>query len=1333
MSTAPAPNAGAPPGMCPGVATLAGGGGAGGSDAGAGGNGNGNGGGGGGDGKGGNGDGKGAGGCGPGSGGGCPNPAHGGGGGTHAGDPIDPLTGRVYTIPQTDLPLVGPLVLALQRAYSSFAVDRDVGLGWGWNHSLGWAITRRRNALEIAPPFGVPVKCDIPAEGAVLPVRGVGLLRMVEERILMTEQDSGFFFQFEPVTARALQYRLTTVFDEPGNAIVLGYDEVGRLTTITDSAGRRADVRRNRAGLIEGFELATSKGRTVAYRRYEYNDLGEMAAAIDGEGHRVSYLYDAKHRLVEETFATGKVVHFRYDKAGRCVESWVDYGGAPDPALADDVPTVLADGETKARGMLHVVLDYGDESTIVYDSRQSKRFDRNDHGLIDIASGPWVEALGYDGSGHVTAYSDPTKHVTRYERDSAGRLLGVTDPAGHHSAFRYDDSGRLIESVDELGVALRHAYDASGNLKETWDTLGVLLRCTHDARGLRTRAEMPNGAVTQWEHDAEGNLTTLVEPHGKPRRFEVDDIGRVLAFTDEEGYRTVFHYDSVNALRGVELPNGGVSRVELDAEGRPTSYQTPDGGVWRLSWGGHGCVHALAKPTGEVLCFRYDREGNLVRIVNERGEVHHIERDAGGRVISDRFFDGREYRYKLDAAGRLVAHHNGAGERTDLERDACGRVVKRAYDDRTADTFAYDPVGRLVSADNGAVACAWEYDARGNMVRERRAHQGRTVTVESAYNAANQRIGIRTNFGHAVRYERDAMGQATRVVLVDGSVIERTFDALGREVLRSLPGGGHVICRYDGVGAMLERRIMGSAAASVAAVAPAPAWVGPLPQGTTFAEGFVCSVGGDMLDRWSSHGERERFAYDAAGRVVARTVADGELREAYAYEGTGLIVEPAGPVREYGAGGALLVRGKDRYSYDGESRRTSRATVNAASPAASEAGAKTKYQWDGRGMLAAVALPDGSRVEHVYDTQGRRALKRVRRPDGARQETRFSWSGDDMIHEITWFMARGVAPAPVRACAFVYDDDGSPLAHRETVWIDGAPREGEWVHYALGPGDMPELLVGGEGSILARMRATVWGRVEPGGGDGAGDPKATTPLRFPGQYHDQETGLHYNRYRFYDPEVGLYINADPLGLQGGLGAFEYARGMPFRITDPDGLVPVGTTVTSDQRDKRGKRRSSKVSVGSASTGSQGEIHPIVSQAFPPNKATGDAGPQWPGSNNPRSCGEPRALSKHIEKWEDKIGRKLDPNDKKDQKEIRKCLGSITVIKSQEEDGTRRAPCPNCSQLLANLNERWGAPRSRSVRPGHGASGNRGASVNFTPPMKNWKPPPGYNVKTSIGR
>jgi RHS repeat-associated protein len=61
------------------------------------------------------------------------------------------------------------------------------------------------------------------------------------------------------------------------------------------------------------------------------------------------------------------------------------------------------------------------------------------------------------------------------------------------------------------------------------------------------------------------------------------------------------------------------------------------------------------------------------------------------------------------------------------------------------------------------------------------------------------------------------------------------------------------------------------------------------------------------------------------------------------------------------------------------------------------------------------------------------------------------------------------------------------------------------------------------------------------------------PFRFPGQYYDQETGLHYNYFRYYDPTTGRYVTPDPIGLEGGINLFSYVAGNPLRWGDPFGL------------------------------------------------------------------------------------------------------------------------------------------------------------------------------------
>lgn len=96
-------------------------------------------------------------------------------------------------------------------------------------------------------------------------------------------------------------------------------------------------------------------------------------------------------------------------------------------------------------------------------------------------------------------------------------------------------------------------------------------------------------------------------------------------------------------------------------------------------------------------------------------------------------------------------------------------------------------------------------------------------------------------------------------------------------------------------------------------------------------------------------------------------------------------------------------------------------------------------------------------------------------------------------------------------------------------------------------------LTGEDGGIAWSGRYKAWGLAEEQRSDGAKWAEIRNPLRFQGQYFDIETGLHYNRYRYYDSGIGQFIGKDPIGLAGGLNLYQYAPN-PNSWIDPLGLA-----------------------------------------------------------------------------------------------------------------------------------------------------------------------------------
>ncbi|MCC7542524.1 MAG: RHS domain-containing protein [Deltaproteobacteria bacterium] len=225
--------------------------------------------------------------------------------------------------------------------------------------------------------------------------------------------------------------------------------------------------------------------------------------------------------------------------------------------------------------------------------------------------------------------------------------------------------------------------------------------------------------------------------------------------------------------------------------------------------------------------------------------------------------------------------------------------------------------------------------------------------------------------------------------------------------------------------------------------------------------------------------------------------------------------------RRYGPGGVLLESGGTHYRHDEDGNLVEKRAPD---------GRLWRYAWDGAGYLQSLELPDGKHVENIYDGLGRRVTKKVKDGQGTTlRELRFVWDGDTVAHEISsdeepsaWVFEPGhFAPLAKlqgeRSFAAVTDHLGTPEAFYDQAGV---------------PAWKAQL------DLYGVCRAEV--------------ETTKQPWRWPGQYEDEETGLFYNRFRWYDPEDGRYVSCDPIGLDGGIQPYGYVPD-PFCVADPYGL------------------------------------------------------------------------------------------------------------------------------------------------------------------------------------
>jgi RHS repeat-associated protein len=1060
----------------------------------------------------------------------------------YASHPVDVVTGRAFTHPAIDLQLPGPLPLVFERMYSSKMSNRDTGLGYGWGHTFGWEIEVARRKISVWNQQGVAVEFPaIPVGGEAIGPWGWVIRR--EAWGFVVDANDGLWHVFSQPFEEGRRYRLTAVEDRNKNRITIVYDD-NKLVEIQDSAGRTVRVKSTPDGHIASLEVlnAVQNGRWVAFARYLYDDRGDLVAATDADGHTARFAYDDRHLLVSDTDRVGLCFHFVYDEKGRCVESWGDYPGRRDPSLVEGLPRYLADGHTRVKGIHHCRFTFLDDGySEVADSTQVRRYFGNKDGLINkkVEAGG-VQTNAYDDKGFLLARTNALKATTTFERDARGRILRVSEPLGRVTSLRRDAAGLEIEIVDPKGGITAFQRDRFGNILAITNAVGAVTTVRYDGRGQPLEVVDGTGGKGLMEYDAHGNIVSITQPNGGVFRYTYDAFGRRTGTLDPLGATRRNVYSDRGDLVAVYDGLGGVTRYEYDGEGHLTREVSPSGAATDYLWGGYHKVVTKRDTNGHTVELRYNLEGELVLVKNARGEEHRLERDAFGRLVGETMFDGRSYSYKLDALDQVVRVASAAGEKTELVYNEVGELIEKMYSDDRKESFAYDSFGELIEAMGPTGTFRFERDALGRIVRETQLVSGEEHSVEIEYDLMDRRTARRTSLGHAEAIARDAAGSRRKTLLDGAFEIQHTPDALGREVERRLPGGGRINSAFDAEGRLARRAAMAPTAHAPRG-AGEPEWLGTRYDGVTADRSYRYDWDGELIEVLDAQRGSTRYEYDPVGQLVAMVPPKARAL-VFRHDPAGNLHEGEGGAERVYEHGRLARIGHTTYHWDGEGRLSEKRTRDPKTLSESS----FHYTWDASGMLRKVESPSGEIIEFAYDPLARRVEKKISRKAAPGRKpifvskTRFVWDSDVLVHEIKKSAREGGDPVVEERTYCFEDSSFEPAAHREGS---------NWLAYMNDPAGAPDRLIAADGSVAAEIERAPWGR-----GKAAPGNRASTPIGLQGQYEDAETGLAYNRFRYYDPDAARFIAPDPLGLQGGVHPYKYASNVQSWV-DPLGLVP----------------------------------------------------------------------------------------------------------------------------------------------------------------------------------
>jgi RHS repeat-associated protein len=1122
------------PGMNPGIFVLGGGGDGGGSGEG------------GGKGKGGkqgangknggndaNGGGKGAGACGAGGPGACTNCGH----NISQGDPVDVASGKVFTIPKRDLFLPGPFALDFLRSYSSSMREVDVGMGFGWVHSLGWSIHEKRRMLSLVTGDGRQLEIPRPLEVGDFERSGAfGVYRGAE--LYVVNPGNEFEHHFTQVEADSSDFRLRLVRYRNRGHIALHYEN-GALARAVDAAGRVILFHTNAQRRITSIAVPDPRGNAIVFARYAYDDRGNMVAATDADGHTTYYDYDDDHRMTKLEYPSGCVIHYTYDAHGRCEETWGDYPGRTDPALAPGLGDKLADGKTVAKGIFHCRMEYAEDNsyTEVVDSVRLQRFFSGPADTVARAVNGrgGVTERTYDERNRVVTKTDAEGGVWQYgynELDLVGREV---DPDGNAVTVTYDAAGCEVEIVDAAGGVTTIERDSFGEITSVKDPAGATMHFVLNAVGLPLTWLDWRGQKHAFEWDNQGNCISHTFPNGAKAQYEYDWWGRRVREIDPNGEQLLTTFDNSGRITSTVNPLGQAVRFQYDGMGNVVSITRPDGATIFREYGGLNWLYRLKHADGSELRGHYNREGWMVQLDNERGEKYLFDHTPDGLVSWEKNFHGQEIRFGYDLLGRTIWYDDGAGKYQRTLSPA-GLLLKEEAPDGSIREFEYNPRGDLICGKAGAEAMELSVDPIGRVLGESLLVDGTRYTIDTQRTVAGDRVASHTSLGFDLQIRRDPVGRVAEIWSGKDRILGITRNLLSQPVRRDLDGGGAIVDAYDPARRLKRRQILGPGTATQSV--GEPAWVSGSSPGVVERIYDYTPIQ-EVLKVTSSDGNDVEYEYDIR-RNLSKVQRKGSTEE-FTADAAGNHHERGAnaPTRVYDAG-SQLVRWAD-YSYRYDDRGFMVEKRKAASGVALEE--ITRYSWNAWGLLDRVELPDGTKVEFQYDPFARRLGKRVVRDGRVVAKHHYVWDQLNMVHDVDL-----TAPdkPEVRTYLFEDNDDLVPLGHREGD---------RWVHYVNDVNGIPEEIVDGAGRPVGKLARTPFGRTHLAAGS------VSTPFRHPGQQEDAETGLHYNRYRYYDPDTGRFISADPLSINGAFNLYQFAPN-PIGWSDPMGWQHVMNVVSA---------------------------------------------------------------------------------------------------------------------------------------------------------------------------
>ncbi|MBP1126325.1 MULTISPECIES: RHS repeat-associated core domain-containing protein [Pseudomonas] len=885
---------------------------------------------------------------------------------------------------------------------------------------------------------------------------------------------------------------LVSISDAYDNRLRIFRDVLGRIERLDNGAGRSLWLRyaQGRIGAVD-YQVHRAKGREP----YEW--VTEQTI--------VSYTYDDAGRLVSATNAVGECEVYRYDEQHVILERGLAGGASFFWAWERSGKAARCVRHWASFTQMDTRYVWGDDGRVtVHNADGSQEVYVHDPRarLVQRVDPDGAQHFkSYDEKGRLTVEQDPLGAVTAYQYDDAGRLVALFPGDDEPTSYEHDNG--FVRVVRRGEAVWKYERNEQGDVTRKTDPDGHVTDYSYNKHGQLIGVWYPDHSCQRLVWNERGQLLEEQLPNGGIKRYRYDDLGREVAREDEHGALTQYQWDSVGRLTRLILPGGACREYSYNAYGKITAERDELGHVTRYEYAdGLHLISRRLNADGTQVQYRYDNTRLLLtEIENEVGETYRLAYHPNGLIQQEIGFDGQRTAYVYDLNGNLQekTEHGDDGSQlvTRYARDHAGRLVRKTLPDGALVDYAYDRQGNLLSVVDGHWALAYEYDRQNRLTAE---HQG-WGTLRYGYDACGQLQRLRLPDNNRVTFNHDKGGHLATVQL-NGEVLTSHLFKAGKEQQRQQ---GELISHYHYDD---QHRLHAHAITQQ--------------ENRHYRRQYDYDKSGNLSRILDTRKGEHRYAYDPLHRLT-RADHSQDLQERFGHNPAGNLLMHDRPGPDIVAGNRLMIQGDRHYDYDafGNLIRERRGKAHAL---------VTEYRYDCQHRLTSITQPNGQTAHYRYDPFGRRISKTV---DGV--TTEFFWQGDKLIAE----------HHADRHRSYLYEPDSfRPLALLEGF----GPNATQPYHYQLDHLGTPQELTAADGEIVWSAHYRAYGqisRLDVG--------KIDNPLRFQGQYFDEESGLHYNRHRYYNPDVGRYLTPDPVKLAGGINAYQYVPN-PTGWVDPLGLA-----------------------------------------------------------------------------------------------------------------------------------------------------------------------------------